>query len=144
MSKWKEFFTRLLKPGNMKEEVRTQLNSEGIKFLKENFWVSANYKNFKAPGKRFFRKQENVIGSLGISSKRIVAFGFSKMLIHTTFEDSSIKKINFTSTEKYLSAAFDASDFNPKHSGDIEFRFYLSDPNKPLGIIKSLMRTWTK
>ena len=91
MIKWKELFNRLLKPGTMKEGVRAQLKSEGIKYLKENFRVSANYKNFKAPGKRFFRKQENVIGSLGISSKRIVAFGFSKMLIHTTFEEKNIQ-----------------------------------------------------
>jgi len=44
-----------------------------------------------------------------------------------------------TKNNKYLAAKFDASIFNPRQSGEIEFRFYLPEPDKAIEIIKSRM-----
>jgi hypothetical protein len=125
MTGWKQKLARIFRPGSMPDDVKSQLESEGLLLLAERIRISVVYRNFKAPGRRYWRAHKGAVGSLGLSSRRIAGFAFSKMIIHTPYNEPKFKMIVFKAEGKYLSASFDASAFDPEHSGHVEIRFYL-------------------
>ena len=138
MTTWKQKLGRLFRPGLMPDNVKSQLQAEGLQLVAERIRISVIYRNFKAPGKRFRYKHAGGIGSFGLSSIRDVGFAFSKWIIHTPYDDLKFKAITFKAEgSKYLSASFSASEFNPKHSGHLEIRFYLPNVAEALDILDS-------
>jgi hypothetical protein len=61
--------------GRFKDEMRAELESEGVVLLEEGLRGSLNYKHFKAPGKRFNGKRVPMKLALAMTEKRIVCFG---------------------------------------------------------------------
>lgn len=117
------------------------MKSEGLMLLEERIRVSVVYRNFRAPGRRYSRKHAGAFGSFGVSAQRIAGFSFSRWIIHLPFEEPKLKAVTFnTKGDKYLSASFDASIFDPEHSGHIELRFYLSNVAEAMSILTCMTK----
>lgn len=140
MATWLQRLAGWLRIGSMPDEFRAQLESEGLLVLAERIRVTVIYRNFKAPGRRYSGKHAGALGSLGLSTRRIVGFAFSQSVIHVPYDHPKFKAITLKAEHgKYLSASFDASEFNADHSGNVEIRFYL--PNVAEAI--KILRTYT-
>jgi hypothetical protein len=50
---------RLFRIGGLPKNVRTALESEGMRIIEEGIRVSVTYRDFKAPGKRFTWKRRD-------------------------------------------------------------------------------------
>lgn len=136
MSNWKKRLARLFKPGLMPEDVKAVLEAEGIMFFAEQVRMTIIYRNFRAPGRRYGHKRAGATGSLALTSKRVAGLAYSKWIIHVPFDDPKFKALEFSvEKNKYLSASFDPSVFDPAQSGHIEVRYYLPNPMLALDIL---------
>ncbi len=136
MTTWLKRLARFFQPGRLSDELKAQFEAEGVLYQAERIYITVHYRNFKAPGKFFWRKRTSGMGSLVLTSRRILGFVFSKPVINTPYDHPKFKAINFTTKKKYLSAAFDPSVFNPEQSGWIEIRFHLPDVMEAESILK--------
>ncbi len=131
------FWSSLLRPSNFPEKEKTMLENEGLLFLTEGSRITVVYKNFKSRHKRYTYKKEVLFGSLAISQKSLVGFGFRKRIIHLPFADEKAKKVKFSCFEnKVLVIAFDPSLFMPETSGSMEIRYHFDDAAEAYKIIK--------
>ncbi len=128
MASWLEKLTRFFKPGRLSERLKAQLETEGLLLLAEGVGVSVSYRRFKAPGKFFLYKRAYGVGSLALTSHRIIAQTYGRTIIDTPYDDPKFKAIAFALERKRLSASFDPSVFNPRQSGDVSIHFRLPDP----------------
>ncbi len=139
MSWWKRLFKRLAKPGMMPEAIRKELEADGIKFFWESITVTVVFRNFRAPGRRHGYKTTWARGSLGISKRYIAGFVFSRPIVHIPFSEPAFKSLTFEAKMgKYLSISFDTSIFNPKHSGQMELRFHVPDPDLVANYLRAI------
>ena len=138
MTTWKKKLTRMFRPCRMPKNAVSLLESEGLVLLEEKICIRVIFRNFKAPYRRYSYRSTLAFGSFGLSSQRIVAFSFYRMIIHTAYDEPKFKAITFNyKKDKYLSVSFDASEFNPKQSGQIEMRFYLPNVKGAIHILKT-------
>jgi len=128
---------RIMRPCRMPQKAVSLLESEGLLVLQEKIRIVVIFKNFKAPYRRHSYKSSIAFGSFGLSSRRIMAFSFFKMIVHTTYDEPKFKSITFSNRkDKYLSLSFDASEFHQNQSGQIEIRFFLSNVNEAIHILQ--------
>jgi hypothetical protein len=140
MSKLKQILNRLFRPGRMPEETKEQLQSEGLLFFKEKVWITVVFRNFKAPGRRYSYRRSSTYGSFALTETRVVGLSLLSTIINVAYNSPEFQSIQFEAkSDKYLSAKFDASIFNPSQSGEIEFRFHLPELDQAIEIIKSRM-----
>ena len=138
MNKIKRILIRIFNPGRVPDEEFKRLEVEGILFLAEKVRINVIYKNFKAPGRWYWRKCAGAIGCFVVSGERIMAFTFFRCIIHIPFDSPEFKEVDFKVLKgKYLSVSFDPAVFNPKQSGRIEFRFYLRDITQAAEVLKA-------
>ena len=74
-------FLNLFIPGELSETSRAELEAEGLLFLAENIGVRIHYRNFKAPGKRFWRRAEMTLGTLALTTQRIVGYASRRTVL---------------------------------------------------------------
>ena len=79
---------------------------------------------------------------MAASMRGIAGFAFSNWIIHVPYDVPKFKSITFkVEKNKYLSASFDASEFNPEQSGHIEVRFYLPNATEVLNFLNQKGKT---
>ncbi len=131
---WKFFM-----PGALSDASRAELEAEGLLFLAENIGVRIHYRNFKAPGKRFWRRAEMTLGTLALTTERIVGYAFRRTVLELPYSGPAFEAVRFSiASSKYLSARFDPSVFDPRQSGELELRFAL--PHADLLRVDSQLR----
>ncbi len=120
----KSLLHRLFGFGKIPRDVLPSLETEGIVLLDEGVRGSVTFKNFRAPGKRYYRRRNWFTGSLVLTGKRFAAFIHSKPIINVPLGDARIKDLHCSlRDEDTLSVAFDAAAFHDGWSGSIECRF---------------------
>ena len=136
----KTLFFKLFGWGKIPEAMLPLLKEEGIVLGEEGLSGSVYFKNFRAPGKRFYRKVSWFTGSIVLTKKRLVAWTYSKPIINVPVDDDSFHALHFfLKDEKTLAVKFDSSVFNEQWSGDIEYQLKVSQPRLFLQHLEQLV-----
>ena len=124
--------------GKVPEEVRSELEGEGIVFVDEGLKGAIILRKFRAPGRWHYYKKSLFSGSLVITNKRVLAFAHSKPLVDIPLNHENLNDINFDLDEVgRLLVKYDAGLFNESWSGQVECRFATSKARlflKKLGV----------
>lgn len=125
----KTLFYKLFGWGKIPEAMLPILQQEGIVLGEEGLSGTVYFKNFRAPGKRYYRRVSWLTGSIVLTKVRLVAWSYSKPIINVPVDGDSFNALHFLlKDEKTLTVKFDSSVFNEQWSGDIEYRFKVSQP----------------
>lgn len=131
------FWSSLFRPSNFPAKEKALLENEGLLFLTEKKRVTVLYKNFKSRHRRCTYKKEILWGSLAISQKSLMGFGFRKKIIYLPFSEEKAKLVKFSSiNNKVLVLAFDPSLFMPETSGSMEIRYHFDESAQAYNIIQ--------
>ena len=137
------FLTRLLLgTGELRPELRSALEAEGLVLIEEGLGGSVRYRHFKAPGKRFHGKVTGERIGLGISQKRVVAYcrsGRGK-LIDTEWSNPKLGMVDVSLVDGDKVAIlvdYDKQTDVPDVSGQLTIR--MRTPNAPR-IVEELQR----
>lgn len=137
-STWNEWLTQLFRLGALPDDMKAQLQAEGMLFAAEQIGVTVIYRNFIGLGKRYGYHRSGSIGSIAMSKDRVIGRTYLSTVLHVAYDGPLIDKIKFEVVDrKYLTASFDASDFHPKQTGRVELRFRLPEPRMALDVIES-------
>ena len=115
-------FKFLLGRAQLPAQLRSSLEPEGINFLAEGLTGSINYRNYRAPGKRYGVAKQGTAGAIAISSRRLVVWvsrgGYID--IPLTMVGSAVR----ASSDKpdQVSFRYEAGQFRPETSGKVEIR----------------------
>ena len=115
---------RLFRVGRIPNQLKAQMDGEGILLQDEGIPGSVTYKNFHRPGSSSGWRRVWFTGSLTVTQTRIVGLSYASPIINVLFTDPRIQRLN-VSVEKRdrLLIAFDAALFHDDWSGAIEYRF---------------------
>ena len=131
------FWSSLFRPSDFPEKEKVLLENEGLLLLTERNRVTVVYKNFKSRRKRCTYKKEMLWGSLAISQKSLIGFGFRKKIIHLPFSEEKAKQVKFsTINNKVLVLTFDPSLFMAETSGSMEIRYHFDEATQAYNIIQ--------
>ncbi|MDQ7784869.1 MAG: hypothetical protein RDU20_18445 [Desulfomonilaceae bacterium] len=120
----KSILYRLLGLGKIPKAYGEVLESEGVLLAEEGLGGSVVLRDFKAAGKRFKRHKSWFSGSVALTSKRVIAFAFSKQIINVPFDDPRFAKLACeTPSDTRLCFSFRAEDFNTETAGMVEVGF---------------------
>ena len=115
---------RIFGAGKIPTARRAALEAEGIVILEEGLGGRVSYRRYRAPGKRYGRRTEGIVGSVALTSKRLVAFRWSKPIIDVPFDHPAFKKLSCkVENEDTLRLSFEAEDFHDDRSGTINCRY---------------------
>lgn len=123
----KSLLFRLFGLGKIPRRYRSLLQSEGIVLAEEGLACRVNYRNYRAPGKRFVHKHVAFPGSLVITEKRLAAFTPTRPLINIPRNDPRLSKLEISTprTDRLL-IGFRGEDFDSRTRGEISCTFHLS------------------
>ncbi len=125
----KTLFFKLFGWGKIPEAMLPILKQEGIVLGEEGLSGTVYFKNFRAPGKRYYRRISWFTGSIVLTKIRLVAWSYSKPIINVPVDSDFFNALHFfLKDEKTLGVKFDSSLFNEQWSGDIEYRLKVSQP----------------
>ncbi len=120
------WFRRLLGSlaGKVPDDLRTQLQTEGLILCEEGIRVGLRFKKYKAPRQRF-TGIKNIAGYGALTQVRLVAKGYSRY--HNDIPLASITSRNLEYGLRKGNCfyfAFEASDFYDDRSGRVEVRLF--------------------
>jgi len=122
---------RLFSIGGISKKLRPVLEKEGMLVCDEGIRGWFVTKNFKAPGKRFWCRQEGFSGFLAITEKRIIAYAYWKLIINLPFDDAKLSAINAELINpNRIDLSFESSVFHHDRQGIITVRFYTEKAQK--------------
>lgn len=123
----KTLLYRMFRLGSIPKDAASHIRQEGIVLQDEGIGGSVTFKKFRAPGKRFNWRRNWFSGSVVLTRKHFLAFGFSKPLIGLALDDEKFKQLKVSiENGATLCVAFEASTFHDDASGGLEVR--LSTP----------------
>jgi hypothetical protein len=123
--------------GKLPAALMSELQNEGIILMNEKLRGTITYRDFHAPGKRFLYKKSAFTSTIVVTKTRLFATSFSKPAINVPFTDDRIRAMKFSVEDgPKLLIVFDASLFQPKWSGKLEFRFKTPDAQQFLDTIQ--------
>ena len=134
----KSIFYKLFKIGKLHKSVIPQINQEGVLLVDEGISAWVNFKNFRAPGKRYSRRTNYTVASIVLTKKHFLAFSGKRPIIGIAWNDGKIKSLNITKiSESIFSVCYNANTFNEDWSGEVTVKFKSQITNKILQKIKT-------
>ena len=137
----KTILHRLFGVGRIPERLRPILDAEGLQVWDEGIggWISM--KNFKAPGKRFYRRMTGFTGFLAVTRKRVLAFVYGKPIINVPLDHANFKEMSFNLiSDKRFDVGFESSLFHKDWSGRIDVRFHTDKARQFAGVLETASR----
>lgn len=120
----KTLIYQIFKIGKIPQNVRSQINREGIVLQEEGIGGSVTFKKFRAPGKYYGWKRNWFSGSIVLTQENFLAFQFTKQIIGVSWNNEKINCLNcFLENENTFCVEFDAANFNENWSGNITVKF---------------------
>ena len=116
---------RFLGIGMVPKPHRPQLVEEGVELLDEVIGVTMIYRDVRAPGQMHRFKESRGLGSLVLTSKRLVGYLSNNVVLNVPLTDERMQRIEwFAHPRGSLSLRLDAGLFQPDWEGTIELTFH--------------------
>ena len=111
----------LLGPGKLSEDLRGELNAEGLVLLEEGLTGSITYRNYRAPGQRSTLRKQATAGAIALTATRLVVWtGRSKHIdVPLNHPLRAAVQVSLVPPDR-VRLAYDPSAFNPATSGQVE------------------------
>lgn len=123
----KSLFYRFFGLGKIPKPLRRTLEAERIEVSDEGIGGWIVYKNFKAPGKRFYRRMKGFAGFLVVTRKRVIAYAFRSRMMNIPLDDPKLEAVSITlPNPERIEFSFESSVFHPDRSGEVTLRFNTS------------------
>jgi hypothetical protein len=115
-------FKFLLGSSQLPAQLRSSLEPEGISFLAEGLTGSVNYRNYRAPGKRYGVAKQGTAGAIAISGKRLVVWVSRGAYIDIPLAMVGSAVQASSDQPNQVSFRYEAGQFRPETSGKVEIR----------------------
>ena len=123
--------------GRIPAEEWKVLQSEGVGVSSLGCAGSVTLRHCRAPGRYQRWKRQWFVGSLVITSQRVVGYAFSRRLLSIGLEDSELSAWDIHSKGRSrLRMVRDASGVPPFQSGTIEIRFRVPGAEQVAGLLR--------
>lgn len=125
--------------GRIPDEVIVKLESEGrILYREEGVRETAILQNFQSPGIYCGWRKIGFIGYFILSERGILvkARCYDYIDINAPYDAETFHKLGFSAEPKYLSITFNAADYLPKSSGQVEIRLHLRNISAAVDILR--------
>lgn len=110
--------------GGVPARKRPALEAEGIVFAEVGLRSSITFRHYKSPTSYCNWRKQVFIGSCVLTRKRFAVYSVLSTKVEIPLAEGSDQKIEFTLEEpNRLRVTFEASDFIPRHSGQVILRF---------------------
>ena len=120
----KSLLYRLFRVGKIPDQLKPQIENEGILFQDEGIPGSITYINFRSPRRYASWRRVWYSGSITVTQSRFLALAYSRPAINVPFADPRFRSMAFSLTKaSTLLIAFDASLFHSDWSGNVEYRY---------------------
>jgi hypothetical protein len=120
----KNWAYKLFRVGRIPDQLKAQLDGEGILLQEEGISGSTTYRNFHRPGAYAGWRRVWYSASLTITRTRVVGLAGSRLIINVPLTDARLRRLNISlEKDDVLLVAFDAALFHHDWSGTIEYRF---------------------
>jgi hypothetical protein len=131
------YFFRLGRlPENLKRDL---LSRENIVFRVEGIPAWVIFRNFKSPSVRCSYRCMLFFSFIAMTERRFIARAgsWNKIDIQIEYDDPRFKQIRFYETKNHLCLRYDAADFMPNSSGQVEIKFALSRISDAAMVLKN-------
>jgi len=119
-----KYVLRLFGSGRLPSEGRRVMEAENCQFLAESMIGTLVVHDARGPRQHESTRRRWFLGSLAISSKRLLVYRYGSCLLNIAFDDHRIRLIDFSAeTPGVLSIQHDLSLFHPASSGDVDICF---------------------
>ncbi len=137
----KSLLFRFLGIGKVPPVVRETLEDEGFLVLDEGIKISVEYRSYRAPGKRFWRRKEGGCGAVVVTGKRLIAFAYFHKILNVRLDDPRLGKLGLAlEGPEVLAVTIDPSIFHQDQSGEVTYRFHTAHAAEILSILESRTR----
>lgn len=120
------FLYRVFGLGGLPKRQRKVLEQQGLVMIDEGLSGWITLKNFRGPGRYSSYRKRYFVGSIALTQRRFLAYQWRTPVINVPLEREFIDKLECCAKGGGIEVAFDAAEFNPKHSGSIAV-FFASD-----------------
>jgi hypothetical protein len=109
--------------GRLSDEQRAELEAEGVELIEEGLGGWVDYRRYRAPGKRFHGKRVTTRGAIAITRRRLVVVWVGEFeRLEVPFDAPAPASLSVAAEEGLVRFAFEAADFDPRCSGEVEVR----------------------
>lgn len=126
------------RPGELPSDLRTRLAAEGLLFLAENMAGTMTHRRFQVPGRRVFRRTEDVHGALAVTRERLVVWAAGAKRVDVRFADPRWEAVDVSvGRAGRLRVEVSIGAFHPDGSGRIGFRFVTPHAGEVLRLVRT-------
>lgn len=134
----RSLFNDLFGVGRLPPEVMAELQTEGLQYLEEDVRGSADFNNFKRPGRTSAWRRNNITVAIALTRKRLYAARGSRPIINMPLTDPRLHSMRFTlEPENILCISFEAGLFHKDWSGNIRYHLHMTDPQKIISLLNN-------
>jgi hypothetical protein len=120
---------------------RSQLQPEGIVLFEEDVKGSMTFRNFRSPGTYYSWRKVLITSLIALTKTRLLALKGSSQIINIPFTDERLRQMKFSlEGDGTLLVAFAANLFQPDWSGEIEYRFKMTQAREFLQELSELTK----
>ncbi|NOZ93375.1 MAG: hypothetical protein GXP47_01380 [Acidobacteria bacterium] len=133
---------RLLGIGRVPPVVRETLEDEGFLVLDEGIRIAVHYRNYRAPGKRFWQKKTHGRGAVAVTERRFIAFAYLHRILNVRLDDPRLARLGLAlEGPEVLAVTIDPSIFCEDRSGEVVYRFHTARAQEILAILEARSRS---
>jgi len=128
----------LLGTGRLPDELRAELESDGIVLLAEGLAGTITYRHYRAPGRRSSFRKEGTSGAIALSTHRLVVWAGRMKQIDLPRTGEFLASIEVTvGSPGRVCFGYDAGRYRPDHSGTVEVRLRTDRAAELVELIRS-------
>jgi hypothetical protein len=126
------------RPGTLPGDLRARLAAEGLLFLAENVAGTMAHRRYQVPGRRVFRRTEDVHGALAVTRERLVVWAAGAKRVDVPFADPRWEAVDVSvGRAGRLRVAVSVGAFHPDGSGRLGFSFVTPDAGEVLRLVRA-------
>ncbi len=128
---------RLMGIGRVPPVVRETLEDEGFLVLDEGIAISVDYRNYRVPGKRVWRRRRGARGAVVVTRQRFIAFARFRKILNVGLDDPRLATLGLRlESPTILAVTVDPAAFHDDQAGEVIYRFHTAHAPEILAILE--------